>query len=394
MNSKVLQKLSYGLFVLTANDGTKDNGCIINTATQLASDPLNVSIAVNKANYTCQMIQNSKKFTISVLSEEAQFDTFKRFGFQSGRDTDKFAGFSDCKRTTNGTLAITAGTNSYISVYVMQQVDLGSHMLFIGHPTDGEILNQVPSATYAYYFANIKPKPQPVGKTTEGETIWRCRICGYEYVGEELPEDFICPLCKHPASDFEKIVRAPAPAEAPSGNKYAGTKTEKNLWEAFAGESQARNKYTYFASVAKKAGYEQIADLFLKTADNEKEHAKLWFKELGELGDTPANLLHAAEGENMEWTDMYDRMAREAEEEGFPELAAKFRGVGAIEKHHEERYRALLKNVETRQVFEKAGIQVWECRNCGHLVMGTKAPEVCPVCLHPQSFFEVRKENY
>ena len=177
-------------------------------------------------------------------------------------------------------------------------------------------------------------------------------------------------------------------------NKYAGTKTEKNLWEAFAGESQARNKYTYFASVAKKAGYEQIAELFLKTAENEKEHAKLWFKELGELGDTAENLLHAAEGENAEWTDMYERMAREAEEEGFTVLAERFRGVAAIEKTHEERYRALLNNIETQQVFAKAGIQVWECRNCGHLVIGTEAPKACPVCMHPQAYFEVRKENY
>ena len=177
-------------------------------------------------------------------------------------------------------------------------------------------------------------------------------------------------------------------------NKYTGTKTEKNLWEAFAGESQARNKYTYFASVAKKAGYEQIAARFLKTADNEKEHAKLWFKELGELGSTEENLLHAAEGENFEWTDMYERMAREAEEEGFPELAEKFRGVGAIEKAHEERYRKLLNNVEEKKVFEKSGVKVWECRNCGHIVVGTKAPEVCPVCNHPQSYFEVREENY
>ena len=177
-------------------------------------------------------------------------------------------------------------------------------------------------------------------------------------------------------------------------NPYAGTKTEKNLWEAFAGESQARNKYTYFASVAKKAGYEQIAELFLKTAENEKEHAKLWFKALGELGDTVENLTQAAAGENAEWTDMYERMAREAEEEGFTELAAKVRAVAAIEKHHEERYRALLKNIETAQVFEKSGVQVWECRNCGHIVVGTKAPEVCPVCAHPQSYFEVHKENY
>lgn len=177
-------------------------------------------------------------------------------------------------------------------------------------------------------------------------------------------------------------------------NPFAGTKTEKNLWEAFAGESQARNKYTYFASVAKKAGYEQIAALFLQTAENEKEHAKLWFKALGGLGDTAENLLHAAEGENYEWTDMYDRMAREADEEGFHELAEQFRGVAAIEKSHEERYRKLLHNVEAKQVFEKSGVTLWECRNCGHMVMGTKAPVVCPVCKHPQAFFEVRAENY
>ena len=177
-------------------------------------------------------------------------------------------------------------------------------------------------------------------------------------------------------------------------NKYAGTKTEQNLRDAFAGESQARNNYTYFASAAKKEGFEQIAALFLKTAENEKEHAKMWFKELGELGSTSENLLHAAEGENYEWTDMYERMAKDAEEEGFAELAEKFRGVAAIEKAHEERYRALLRNIETAQVFEKSSVKVWECRNCGHLVVGTKAPEVCPVCNHPQSYFELREENY
>ena len=173
-----------------------------------------------------------------------------------------------------------------------------------------------------------------------------------------------------------------------------GSKTEKNLMAAFAGESQARNKYTYFASVAKKEGYEQIAAIFEATANNEKEHAKLWFKELGELGTTAQNLLAAAEGENYEWTDMYDTFAKEAEEEGFKKIAAKFRMVAAIEKTHEERYRKLLNNVEMQQVFEKAEEVMWECRNCGHLVMGKKAPEVCPVCVHPKSFFEVRKENY
>ena len=173
-----------------------------------------------------------------------------------------------------------------------------------------------------------------------------------------------------------------------------GTKTEQNLWTAFAGESQARNKYTYFASVAKKEGYEQISAIFLETAENEKEHAKLWFKALGELGGTADNLKHAAEGENYEWTDMYATFAKEAEEEGFKDIAAKFRAVAAIEKTHEERYRKLLQNVEMQQVFEKAGETMWECRNCGHLVMGKKAPAACPVCAHPQAYFEVRKENY
>ena len=172
-----------------------------------------------------------------------------------------------------------------------------------------------------------------------------------------------------------------------------GTKTEANLREAFAGESQARNKYTYFASVAKKEGYEQIAAIFQQTADNEKEHAKLWFKALGALGNTAENLKSAAEGENYEWTDMYDRFAKEAEEEGFTALAQQFRMVAAIEKSHEERYLALLNNVEMKKVFEKSEEVMWECRNCGHLVIGKKAPEVCPVCAHPQAFFEVRKEN-
>ena len=211
-----------------------------------------------------------------------------------------------------------------------------------------------------------------------------CKVCGYVHEGDEAPE--ICPVC-HKANVF-------VCEDAPKKSKYAGTKTEKNLREAFAGESQARNKYTYFASVAKKAGYEQIAEIFLKTAANEKEHAELWFKALGELGNTEENLAAAAAGENFEWTDMYERMAREAEEEGFPELAQQFRGVAAIEKAHEERYPKLLKNVQEKAVFERAGVKVWECRNCGHLVMGTKAPEVCPVCKHPQSYFEERKENY
>lgn len=177
-------------------------------------------------------------------------------------------------------------------------------------------------------------------------------------------------------------------------NKYSGTQTEKNLREAFSGESQARNKYTYFASVAKKEGYEQMSAIFLETANNEKEHAKMWFKELNGLGDTAENLKSAAEGENYEWTDMYSGFAKTADEEGFPELAAKFRMVAAIEKSHEERYRALLENLETAKVFEKSDVKVWICRNCGHIVVGTKAPEMCPVCSHPKAFFEIKAENY
>ncbi len=212
---------------------------------------------------------------------------------------------------------------------------------------------------------------------------YKCLVCGEIF---EVPDGVepVCPKCR---AKGDKLVPI-------NENKYAGTKTEQNLLTAFAGESQARNKYTYFASKAKKEGYEQIAALFLKTADNEKEHAKLWFKELGGIGSTAENLEAAADGENYEWTDMYDEFAKVADEEGFHELAEKFRGVAAIEKHHEERYRALLKNVETAEVFKRSEVKVWECRNCGHIVVGTNAPDVCPVCAHPQSYFELNSENY
>ena len=232
---------------------------------------------------------------------------------------------------------------------------------------------------------------------------YKCTICKYEYDPaqgdptqgiapgtpfEQLPADWKCPRCKQGKDKFVPV-EEPKPA-----NPYAGTQTEKNLHAAFAGESEARNKYTYFASKAKKEGFEQIAALFLQTAENEKEHAKLWFKELNGIGTTAENLAAAAAGENYEWTDMYEGFARTAEAEGFPELAAKFRGVAAIEKHHEERYRALLHNVEAKEVFAKSEVKVWECRNCGHIVVGTQAPEVCPVCNHPQAYFEINQQNY
>ena len=229
---------------------------------------------------------------------------------------------------------------------------------------------------------------EPVEKKKEENNMrqYKCKVCGKAFEVKE-GETPVCPLCKATGDSLEDVTPPPA-------NKYAGTQTEKNLHAAFDGESGARNKYTYFASVAKKEGYEQIAALFLKTAENEREHAKMWLKELKGIGDTAANLAAAAAGENYEWTDMYEGFAKTAEEEGFPELAAKFRMVGEIERHHEERYRALLKNVETAAVFEKSEVKVWECRNCGHIVVGTKAPEVCPVCAHPQSYFEIHEENY
>jgi flavin reductase (DIM6/NTAB) family NADH-FMN oxidoreductase RutF len=203
MNKNALYQMSYGLFVLTANQGEKDNGCIINTAVQLSSDPYRISIAVNKNNYTHDMIKETKKFTLSVISQKAEFELIQRFGFQSGRDTDKFAGFADCRRGVNGAMIVTEGTNAYLSAWVEQCIDVGTHTLFIAQLTDADVISDVPSATYQYYQDHIKP--QKAGQTKDGKTIWRCRVCGYEYVGEELPEDFICPICKHPADDFEKI---------------------------------------------------------------------------------------------------------------------------------------------------------------------------------------------
>jgi flavin reductase (DIM6/NTAB) family NADH-FMN oxidoreductase RutF/rubredoxin len=204
MNPKAMFNISYGLYVLTANLDGKDNGCIINTVTQVTSDPNQITIAVNKNNYTRDMIAQSKKFTASIISQQADFELFKRFGFQSGKTVDKFAGFSATRRLPNEALLITEGTNSYISGYVTQEIDLGTHSLFIASVTDMDVLNDAPAATYTYYHQHIKPKPQaPVSKS--GKTIWRCTICGYEYEGDELPADFICPICKHPASDFEKV---------------------------------------------------------------------------------------------------------------------------------------------------------------------------------------------
>lgn len=203
MNNKAMYSLSYGLFVLTANRDGRDNGCIINTAGQVTSDPNQITIAVNKANFTTEMISETKKFTVSVLSENANFELFKRFGFQSGKTVNKFDGFPLVRRLPNGILVVLDGTNAYISAFVTKEIDLGTHRLFIASVTDMDELSDAPSATYAYYQSHIKPRPKP--KAASGKTIWRCKVCGYEYEGEELPPDFICPICKHPASDFEKV---------------------------------------------------------------------------------------------------------------------------------------------------------------------------------------------
>ena len=397
MDQNAMFKMTYGLYVLTARQGDKDNGCIINTAVQVASKPNRLSVSVSKTSATHDMIRDTGKFTVSVISEDAEFDLFKRFGFQSGLTVDKFADYFEKRRDQNGLYYVTKGTNACISVKVDAVEDFGSHSEFSGIVTDMKVLSDKASATYGFYLKNIKPKPIAVGETENGETIWRCSVCGYEYIGEEIPEDFICPICKHSVDYFEKIIvkkKCKVERSAIKHTKYTGTKTEKNLREAYAGESEARNRYTYFASVAKKAGYEQIAALFLKTAENEKEHAKIWFKELGLMGDTDDNLAFAAETEHFEWTDMYKRMAADAEEEGFSELAEQFRNIAAIERLHEERFRSLLRNVKSMEVFEKSGITIWECRNCGHVVVGLKAPKECPVCEHPQAYFEIREKNY
>ncbi|MDY5931818.1 MAG: [FeFe] hydrogenase, group A [Candidatus Ornithospirochaeta sp.] len=246
---------------------------------------------------------------------------------------------------------------------------------FYGQPLS-EIAEKMLHTVYTDRSDDLKKGERKMAK-------WKCKVCGYVHEGD-LPEDFRCPICKQPASAFELVKEEEKPS-----NPYKGTKTEKNLEEAFAGESQARNKYTYFAEVAKREGYIELSELFLLTARNEQEHARVWFQELGGIGDTAENLLAAAEGVNHEWTDMYQRMAKDAEEEGFADLAERFRKVADIEKRHEERYRRLLEDVKSKQVFEKSSVTVWECKVCGHIVVGTKAPDVCPVCKYSQSYFEV-----
>ena len=432
MDNDALQKIGYGLYVLTCRANDKDNGCIVNTFVQLASSPLRFGVSVSKSNYSCELVDRSGEFNITVLDEGAKFDVFKRFGFQSGKLTDKFTGL-ELPRTDNGLYYITENANSCFSCRVVERVDLSSHILFIAEAVDMKMLNKdAETATYSYYHRKIKP--QPAAKPAAVKTVWQCSICGYEYEGADLPADYKCPLCKRPAEAFKKVEIAVEPqtvwrcsvcgfeyegAELPADYicplckhgaadfvkiepqiqeekvmEFKGSKTEANLMYAFAGESQARNKYSYYASKAKKEGYEQIAALFEATANNEKEHAKLWFKAFHGIGTTYENLLDAAAGEHEEWTEMYKNFAEVAKEEGFDELAAQFAAVAKIEKRHEERYRALAANVEKGEVWTKVGENRWECRNCGHIHTGESAPELCPVCKHPRAYFEIEAKNY
>ena len=381
MDTTALFRIGYGLYVVTANDG-KDNGCIINTFSQITSEPNRVILAVNKLNHTHDMIKATGKFNVSMLTTAVPFSVFQHFGFQSGRDTDKFADWKDAARSENGLLYLNKYTNAYISGKVIDSIDFGTHTLFAADVTDAEVLSDETSVTYDFYMKSIKPKPKKTKKKG-----WRCRICGFVYEGDELPKDYVCPLCKHGAEEFE-----PIPADEPEKDlaDLAGSRTEANLNEAFAGESMARNKYTYFAERARQDGFEEISAIFEETAFNEKEHAKLWYQQLhgGAMPGTEENLRVAAEGENGEWTEMYPRMAEEAREEGFNDIAALFDRVGAIEKQHEARYRGLLAKVESETVFTTDEEVIWICRNCGFEYMGKTAPTICPVCNYGQSYFE------
>ena len=352
MDQKSMYKLTYGLFVLTTNHQQKDYGCITNTAVQVASSPNSISVAVNKGNYTHDMLMQSDVFTVSVLSEAAEFSTFKRFGFQSGRDVDKFADYADVERVSNGTLAITAGTNAYLSATITKRVDLGSHTLFVGEVTDGEVLSATPSVTYTYYQEHIKPKPQK--RVENGKTIWRCTICGYEWEGEELPEDFICPICKHPASDFVKVSPAVAAkaVAADEGKIVTEIKEEKTM------------KYVCPVCGYVHEGPNPPAECPVCHVPGEKftvqaeektwaaEHVVGVGKQFG--ADVPeevkaeiiAGLKANFEGECTE-VGMYLAMARVAHREGYPEIGMYWEKAGLEEAEHAAKFAELLGEVVT-----------------------------------------------
>ena len=350
MDKKAMYKLSYGLFILTAREGEKDNGCVINTAIQAASTPNQISVCVNKANFTHDMIMRTGAFTVSVISQKASFDLFKHFGFQSGKDVNKFADFKDCKRGENGIFYITQGTNAFISIKVEKTEDLGSHTMFVGEITDMEVLSDDTSATYEYYMNNIKPKPEAVGKTADGKTIWRCKICGYEYVGEELPDDFICPICKHTAEDFEKVTNTPA-ANVAEYKIQSSSMEEKKMdkWVCpvcgyvhEGPEAPAEcpvchvkgDKFTKMEADMKLAAEHEYG-VYAKTVKNNPdisaEDKKYIFEQL------MANF----QGECSE-VGMYLCMARIAHREGYPEIGLYWEKAAFEEAEHAAKFAELL----------------------------------------------------
>ena len=351
MDKKAMYKLSYGLFILTAREGEKDNGCVINTAIQAASTPNQISVCVNKANFTHDMIMRTGAFTISVISQKASFDLFKHFGFQSGKNVNKFADFKDCKRGENGIFYITQGTNAFISIKVEKTEDLGSHTMFVGEITDMEVLSDDTSATYEYYMNNIKPKPDAVGKTADGKTIWRCKICGYEYVGEELPDDFICPTCKHPAADFEKVTNTPATKVAENKIQSTSSMEERKMdkWVCpvcgyvhEGPEAPAEcpvchvkgEKFTKMEADMKLAAEHEYG-VYAKTVKNNPdisaEDKKYIFEQL------MANF----QGECSE-VGMYLCMARIAHREGYPEIGLYWEKAAFEEAEHAAKFAELL----------------------------------------------------
>lgn len=400
MEQQFLGKISYGLFLLTTKKDGKDYGCIVNTVMQVTEEPCRILLSVNRKHLTHEMLEASGQMAVSVLSQDASKELIAQFGYQSGRDADKFDGTFAFAGAQNGCLYLTSMANAFFAGSVVDRMHLETHTVFVCQLNEGKELSEEPSLTYEEYRRRIRTEAAQAQQSDAPEKSgFRCTVCGYIYEGESLPDGYICPVCKHGSSVFEPIVQKITDTtpvrQAPGGERtLAGTKTEANLVAAFAGESEARNKYTYFAEVAKNEGYEQIAAIFEETAANEKEHAKLWFTALGLLGGTTSNLQAGIQGENYEWTDMYKRFAEEAEQEGFTELAARFRLVGEVERAHEERYKKLLDNVEMRKVFAKAEQTMWICRNCGHLVVGREAPEVCAVCGKPQAYFEQKAMNY
>lgn len=351
MDKKAMYKLSYGLFILTAREGEKDNGCVINTAIQAASTPNQISVCVNKANFTHDMIMRTGAFTVSVISQKAGFDLFRHFGFQSGKDVNKFADFKDCKRGENGIFYITQGTNAFISIKVEKTEDLGSHTMFVGEITDMEVLSDDTSATYEYYMNNIKPKPEAAGKTADGKTIWRCKICGYEYVGEELPDDFICPICKHTAADFEKVTNIPAANVAENKIQLSSSMEEKKMdkWVCpvcgyvhEGPEAPAEcpvchvkgEKFTKMEADMKLAAEHEYG-VYAKTVKNNPdisaEDKKYIFEQL------MANF----QGECSE-VGMYLCMARIAHREGYPEIGLYWEKAAFEEAEHAAKFAELL----------------------------------------------------